>query len=145
MSALSLPILAAEDEETERFLLKIAFERTGLPNPLVTVGDGKEAVDYLAGHAPYTDRAIHPLPALLLLDLKMPRMNGFDVLAWLAARPEFRDLPVAVLSSSPDESDIARARQMGACAYFVKPHDLSDLVKIIQSLPDLWLKSTSAT
>jgi CheY-like chemotaxis protein len=134
-----LPVLVAEDEETDGFILRLGFERAGLPNPLLVVRDGQEALDYLIGNAPYADRSIHPLPALLLLDLKMPRMNGFEVLAWLATRPDFKDLPAVVLSSSSDDSDIQKARQMGARDYFVKPHSLSDLVKILQRLHTRWL------
>jgi len=77
---------------------------------------------------------LHPLPALLLLDLKMPRMDGFEVLAWLATRLDFKDLPVVVLSSSSDDSDIQKARQLGAREYFIKPHALSDLVTMLKSL-----------
>ena len=81
------PILSAEDELTDQLILQAAFKKTGLPNPLVFLQDGQEAVDYLAGRPPYADRGAHPLPGLLLLDLKMPRMDGFDVLTWLAGQP----------------------------------------------------------
>ena len=145
MSAPSRPILAAEDEENDRFILNLAFERAGLANPLVTVCDGQEAVDYLAGSARYADRSMHPLPALLVLDLKMPRMSGFDVLAWLSTRPELKYLPAVVLSSSSDDSDIQKARQLGAREYFVKPHTLADFVKILQTLHARWLPTTLAT
>jgi CheY-like chemotaxis protein len=133
------PVLAAEDEETDAFILRRAFEMASVPQTLVVVADGQEAVDYLGGNPPYADRVLHPLPGLLLLDLKMPRMNGFDVLAWLASRPDFKCLPTVVLSSSPDDADILRARQMGARDYFVKPNSLSDYVKIVQSLHARWL------
>jgi CheY-like chemotaxis protein len=134
MSTTSRPILAAEDEENDRFILKLAFDQAKLSHPLVTVRDGQECVDYLNGAAAYADRAMHPLPGLLLLDLKMPRMHGFEVLEWLATQPQFKDLPVFVLSSSSDDSDIQKARQLGAWDYFIKPHDLSDLVKILHRL-----------
>jgi len=100
----------------------------------VTVCDGKECVDYLSGAGAYADRARHPLPALLLLDLKMPRMHGFEVLKWLATRPEFKELPVFVLSSSSDDADIQKSLRLGAREYFVKPHVLDDLVKILHDL-----------
>lgn len=132
-------VLAAEDEETDAFILRLAFEKAGVANPLTIVRDGQEAVDYLAGAAPYDDRAVHPLPALLTLDLKMPRMNGFDVLGWLRTRPEFKNLPVFVISSSSDEADIERARQLGARDYFVKPHRLDDFAAIIRTLQTRWL------
>lgn len=138
MSAMMRPILAAEDEETDRFILNLAFERAKLPGPLMTVNDGGECVDYLSGVGSFADRALHPLPALLLLDLKMPRMHGFEVLQWLATRPELKDLPAVVLSSSPDESDIQKARQLGARDYFVKPQSLDELVKILQQVHERW-------
>jgi len=133
------PILAAEDEENDRFILNRAFEKARLPQPLVTVGDGRECVDYLRGVGSFADRVLHPLPALLLLDLKMPGMHGFEVLEWLATRPEFKDLPVVVLSSSSADSDIQRARQLGARDYFVKPHSVNELVEVLQRVHERWL------
>jgi CheY-like chemotaxis protein len=147
MSTTLLPILAAEDEENDRFILQLAVDRAKLPHALVTVRDGKECVDYLTGVGAFADRSLHPLPALLLLDLKMPRMNGFEVLAWLAARADLKNLPVFVLSSSSDDSDIQKARQLGAWDYFIKPHTLSDLVKILHTLQNrlrLAVPNTSA-
>ena len=128
------PILAAEDEETDQFILKLAFDHAKLPHPLMIVRDGQECVDYLGGVDVFADRAKYPLPALLLLDLKMPRMDGFEVLEWLATQAGFRQLPAVVLSSSSDELDIQKARKLGARDYFVKPHALSELLKILQSL-----------
>jgi CheY-like chemotaxis protein len=139
MSEMVRPILAAEDEESDRIILKVAFQRAQLPHPLVLVRDGQEAVDYLSGTGRYADRSAHPLPALLVLDLKMPRMNGFDVLGWLAKQPEFKQLPVVVLSSSGDELDIHKARQLGAREYFVKPHHLDELIKIAHQMQARWL------
>jgi CheY-like chemotaxis protein len=132
-------VLVAEDEETDVLILRLGFEKAGLPNPLIAVRDGQEALDYLDGNGPYADRSRHPLPALLLLDLKMPRLTGFDVLAWLATRPDFKHLPAVVLSSSSDDSDIQEALRLGARDYFVKPHSLAELVKIIRTLPARWL------
>ena len=137
------PVLLAEDEETDAFILRMAFENAGIVHPLVVLRDGQEAVDYLCGNAPYTDRSVHPLPALLLLDLKMPRMDGFGVLAWLASRQDFKDLPAVVFSSSANDQDISKARQMGARDYFVKPHSLSDYAKIVQMIHSRWLTIAS--
>lgn len=124
-------------------ILRMAYERAGVTNPLVVVRDGQEAVDYLSGAGDYSDRQRFPLPGLLLLDLKMPRMSGFDVLGWLAGRPEFKDLPAIVLSSSPDQSDIRRAKEAGALEYIVKPHSLRELVAILQTLHSRWLAELS--
>jgi CheY-like chemotaxis protein len=111
---------------------------------LVLVRDGQEAVDYLSGKGQYADRAAHPLPALVVLDLKMPRMNGFDVLGWLAEQPDFKEIPAVVLSSSADELDMKKARQLGAREYFVKPHSLDELIKIAHQMQARWL-SPAAT
>jgi CheY-like chemotaxis protein len=132
-------VLAAEDEESDRLILQHVFKRAGVTCPIILVRDGSEVVDYLSGHEPYADRAVHPLPRLLLLDLKMPRMSGFDVLAWLETRPEFHGIPAVVLSSSCDESDISTARDMGARDFLSKPHDLHDFIKIIEVLNSKWL------
>jgi CheY-like chemotaxis protein len=132
-------VLAAEDEETDRFILKRAFQKAGIHHSLLFVCDGEEAIDYLNGTEPYHDRARYPLPSLLLLDLKMPRRTGFEVLAWLAAAPEFKSLPVVVLSSSSHESDTQKARQLGAREYIVKPHDLSQFVEMVRDLCGRWL------
>jgi CheY-like chemotaxis protein len=132
-------ILAAEDEASERLILEAAFERAKLPCPLVIVRDGEEAVDYLSGKGRYADRSAHPLPALVVLDLKMPRMNGFDVLTWLTTQPDLKKLPVVVLSSSAHESDVEKSRQLGALEYFVKPHSLGGLIDIVHQMQSRWL------
>jgi CheY-like chemotaxis protein len=130
------PVLAAEDEETDAALLQLAFGRAGYAHTLVVVRDGQEAVEYLNGDGRYADRNLYPLPSLFLLDLKMPRMTGFDVLAWLKENPQFKDLPVVVLSSSSHESDIDRARQLGAWDYHIKPHGMTQFVQLIKQLTD---------
>jgi CheY-like chemotaxis protein len=142
MSPTLPPILAAEDEKSDALILKLAFERAKLPNPLVMVRDGQEAVDYLSGHGPYADRSAYPLPALVVIDLKMPRLSGFDVLTWLTTQPAFQQLPVVVLSSSADESDMKQARQLGARDYFVKPHSFDRLIDLAVQMQARWLTAT---
>jgi CheY-like chemotaxis protein len=127
-------VLAAEDEESDAVLLQLAFSRAGLSNLLVIVRDGQEVIEYLGKCLAFAGGGSDPLPSLLLLDLKMPRMTGFDVLAWLGDKPQFKDLPVVVLSSSSHESDIRRAREMGAWDYHIKPHGLHQFVQLIQQL-----------
>jgi CheY-like chemotaxis protein len=134
MNITAPPILAAEDEEADRLILELAFEEAKLPNRLIIVHNGKEVVDYLTGRPPYTDRAAYPLPALLLSDLKMPHMDGFDILEWLATRSEFKNLPVVIITSSSHEGDMEKARQLGARDFFVKPHTLSEYVCILHKL-----------
>jgi CheY-like chemotaxis protein len=132
-------ILVAEDHEDDIFFMRRAFNKARLSSILRIVRDGQEAVDYLAGRPPYTDRVLHPFPSLLLLDLNMPRMNGFDVLVWLRGRPTFSDLPVVVFSTSDLEEDIARARELGANEYCVKPLGVDGLVGFVKELHDRWL------
>ncbi len=137
------PILLAEDDDNDVFFVRRALQQAGLANPLIVARDGKEAVDYLEGAGPYNDRARHPLPGLLLLDLKMPLLNGFDVLTWLQTRPELGYLPVVVLSSSDHDLDMQKARQLGADDYRVKPSDFQNLVQIVQELHSRWLTAES--
>src|SRR6266480_2789801 len=102
-------ILLAEDREDDIVILRKAFAQTDFPGSLFVVRDGDEAIAYLEGATPYGNRAEYPLPALLLLDLKMPRKSGFEVLAWIREQPGLKRLPVVVLSSSNQNPDINRA------------------------------------
>ena len=138
-------ILVADDDQNDVFFLRRAFQKSGLVNSMVHVADGQEAIDYLSGEANYNDRKKFPLPALLLLDLKMPKVDGFDVLTWLKSRPDFNSLPVVVLSSSSREDDIQRARALGADDYRVKPADFDDLLAMAQELAARWLNGTSVS
>src|SRR2546426_1139606 len=93
-------ILLADDSEDDIVLIGHAFEQGGIANPLAVVRDGEEAIAYLKGEGPYGDRALYPLPVLMLLDLKMPRTDGFQVLRWMRLQPNFIALPVIVLTNS---------------------------------------------
>jgi CheY-like chemotaxis protein len=132
-------ILVAEDDENDVFFLRRALKRLGLPNELIVVEDGQQLVDYLSANGIYADRNAYPLPGLLLLDLKMPRKGGFEVLAWLNSRADLAELPVVILSSSAQESDIKKARELGADGYQVKPQNSEDLVEIVRQLHARWL------
>jgi CheY-like chemotaxis protein len=135
----NVPILLAEDDRNDVFLMRRAFERAAIPNPLFVVRNGQEALDYLAGTGPYAEREKFPLPGLMFLDLKMPWMDGFDVLAWLRRQRQFDNLPVVVLTSSRLQSDIDRSRRMGAYDYRVKPHEFEDLVALLNDVRKCWL------
>jgi CheY-like chemotaxis protein len=138
------PILLAEDDENDVFLLQLAFQKAAVSHPLIVARDGQEAVDYLKGESPYGDRARYPAPALLLLDLKMPRMDGFEVLAWLDQQPELKGVPVVVLTSSAFEFDVQKARQLGAADYRVKPPQFENLLQIVHELKGRWLAETNS-
>ena len=133
------PILMADDEESDALLVKLALEESGLPNPLTVVKDGREAVRYLDGQPPYANRVEFPLPGLLLLDLKMPRMDGFDVLSWIKSQPKLQGVPVVVFTSSWQEYDRAKASQLGAREYVVKPSGFHELVQVLRDLSGRWL------
>lgn len=134
------PVLLAEDNPNDVFLVRRAFEDTKALNPLQVVGNGQEAIQYLAGDGPYADRTAYPFPALFLLDLKMPVMDGLEVLRWLHQHPDIpRKLPVVVLSSTelPNETQIAYAMDIQAC--IVKPLGYPELREKIRILKEYWL------
>jgi CheY-like chemotaxis protein len=135
----SIPILYVEDEEADVILLQHVLTKAGIGNPLQTVKDGKAAKDYLAGDGPFADRKLHPLPGLVLLDLNLPYWSGFEVLEWIRQQSQLRQLPVVVFSSSSRPDDIARAYDLGANAYLVKPNALADLASLVLALRDFWL------
>lgn len=132
-------ILLVEDSPDDAFLIQRAFRKANLLNPLVTVDDGEKAVDYLSGAGLYADRAKFPLPVLVLLDLKLPRKGGHEVLAWLKAQPALRRLPVVVLTSSNETGDINKAYDLGANSYLVKPVGFDDLFEMVKTLQPYWL------
>ncbi len=135
--------MQVEDDENDVFFMQRALQKAGLPHDLFHVHDGQEAVDYLGGNEPYTDRSKYPFPDLLLLDLKMPKMNGFDVLSWLREHPELKTPPVVVLSSSNQEEDVQKALSLGASDFQTKPHDTQGLVQFVQELHDRWLNTAN--
>jgi CheY-like chemotaxis protein len=131
-------ILQVEDEETDMLLLKRTLKKTNLPNRLSWARDGLEAVEYLEGRGEFHDRSKHPLPGIIVLDLNMPRMNGFDLLGWLNQHPELRDIPRIVLTSSHLNEDVIKACGLGATSYMIKPHDSSGLERIVKIISDYW-------
>jgi CheY-like chemotaxis protein len=132
-------VLYAEDEETDVMILQHAFTKAGISNRLQTVRDGKEAMDYLAGKAPFNDRAQHPLPGLVLLDLKLPYLSGLEVLVWLRQQKHLRRVPVLIFSSSSRPDDIAKCYDAGANGYLVKPNSLPQTEALAVALRDYWL------
>src|SRR6266705_793377 len=124
-------VLAADDPN-DASLLRRAFTRAGVTAPLHFVRHGREAIDYLLGVPPFDNRAVYPLPTLVLLDLNMPRLSGLEVLAWLRREPSLVSLPVVILTSSWEVEDMRRANVLGATAYHVKPQDPDQLVSLVQ-------------
>ena len=132
-------ILYVEDEETDVFLIRLAFKRAGLLNPVNTAMDGAEAMDYLAGNGPFADRKQYPLPALVLLDLNLPKKSGFEVLEWARQQPELASLPIVIYTSSDRQTDWDQARQLGANDYLVKRSDVNKLAELGRELAQRWL------
>ncbi len=131
-------ILYAEDDSNDVFLLTRALRKLGFQNPIQHVRDGAVAISYLAGSNGFNDRAKYPLPSILLLDLKMPVKDGFEVLKWLRSQPTFKELPVVVLSSSDLWEDKGKAHELGATAYLTKSFDWTQVFTTIhQMLRDL--------
>jgi CheY-like chemotaxis protein len=133
-------ILVAEDDENDVLLLERTFQRAKVASRFVVVRDGQEAIDYLSGIGRFADRVTYPWPALMLLDLKMPMLDGFDVLTWWREHGTARELPIVVMSSSNQESDVKRAMALGAAAYQVKSGDLQHLLAFVSELQEKWLK-----
>ncbi|ARV62461.1 two-component system response regulator [Nostocales cyanobacterium HT-58-2] len=133
-------ILLVEDDPNDILLLQRAFRKAALTNAaLQVVTDGDTAVAYLNGEGEYSDRDHYPLPAVVLLDLKLPCRSGHEILAWLRQQPELKRLPVVVLTSSKQSSDINQAYELGANSYLVKPMGLSALVQVVETLNLYWI------
>lgn len=132
-------VLIADDNEYDTLLMRTVFERIGLALPLQFVRDGVEAIAYLRGEGVYGDRQQFPRPTVLLLDLNMPRKNGFEVLAWIREQPALTRPHVYVLSASSQPADIRRSYDLGAGAYLVKPGTLDELLHLAQTLVT-WLR-----
>ncbi len=138
-------VLYEEDEEDDAFLMQMGFERAGVKVPLKVVPDGRQAVEYLSGTGIYADRQQYPLPCLVLLDLNLPVMNGFEVLKWVRQHSAFRDLPVVIFSSSSHPRDRQRAQELGANDYLVKPVNMGELTELIHGLQQKWLPQEGAS
>ncbi|MFQ4142590.1 response regulator [Chlorogloeopsis sp. ULAP02] len=132
-------ILLVEDNPKDILLIQRAFRKAGITNPLQIVNDGDAAVLYLSGCEPYGDRIDYPLPALVLLDLKLPRRSGAEVLMWLRQQPILKRLPVVVLTTSREYADINRVYDLGVNAYIVKPVAFNNLVEIVNALNLHWI------
>ena len=135
----SATVLLAEDDPDDVWLTQIAFEKARLANPLQVVRDGEEAIAYLRGDGDYADRDRFPWPILLLLDLKMPKMSGFQVLEWLRDESGLEHLPVAIMTSSDHDPDMTRAYELGADSYLIKPPDAEALLALVQRLHAYWM------
>lgn len=139
MTMMPASVLLVEDDPNDVLLMERAVRKAAISIPLSIVRDGAEAVAYLSGSSKSVDRGSHPLPALLLLDLKLPKLSGFEVLKWLRSQPELRRIPVIVFTSSKEKHDIARAYELGANAYLIKPAAFNDLIELVKTIALFWM------
>jgi two-component system, response regulator len=132
-------ILLVEDNDDDIALTLRAFRKAGITNRIVIARDGVEAIDYLFGTGMHAWRDTKQLPAVVLLDLKLPRMDGYDVLRRIRENPQTRLLRIVVLTSSKEEQDILASYELGACSYIRKPVDFDEFVEAVSALGIYWL------
>ena len=137
-------VLVAEDRDDDLFMLRRSFQQLGFETPVQYVRDGDETIAYLAGDGKFANRVEYPLPDLLLLDLKMPRKNGFDVLEWIQGQPELDALRVVVLTTSDDIFEVNRAYKLGASSFLTKPFNFTEFRDIVQAVHNYWLNLNRA-
>jgi len=135
-----IPILLVEDNYNDVLLIQRAFRKAKIEPPMSIVSDGDEAIAYLARQGKYGDTEQYPVPLLILLDLKLPRRSGLEVLAWIRQQPELKRLIVIVLTSSQENSDLDLAYDLGTNSYLVKPVDFQDFVRLIELIDAYWFK-----
>ena len=133
-------ILLVEDDPADARLIQRAFTKAGIVDPIVRLTNGDDAVAYIDGQPPYDKRAIHPIPTLVILDIKLPRRTGLEVLKWLRSRSDgLRRLPVLMLTSSRHLVDVNRAYDYGANSYLTKPDTSEQLLTMAQAIRTYWL------
>lgn len=134
-------VLVAEDNPDDALLLRRALEKAGIAARVKIVADGEEMLLYLQGRGAYASRASSPLPSLIILDLKMPRKSGLEVLEWINENPDVAVVPTIVLSASNLEKDVRAAYNLGANTYFVKPTTFEELVDTMRMVENYWRKA----
>jgi len=139
MTAADATVLLVEDKSTDVLLIRRAFDKARLVNPIQVLGDGDAAVAYLSGEGPYANRATYPMPILLLLDLKLPRRSGLEVVEWMRAQPTLKRLPVVMLTSSREDRDVNKAYDRGVNSYLVKPVEFDGLIEMLKTVNLYWL------
>jgi CheY-like chemotaxis protein len=139
VNARAFPILLVEDSPDDALLIQRAFRKANLANPVQLVRDGEEAVAYLRGAEPYQDRTRFPIPVFMLLDLKLPRRSGLEVLAWVRQESAVKRLPVVVLTSSRESVDVNRAYDLGVNSYLTKPVGFEALLEMVKNVNLYWL------
>jgi len=127
-------VLLVEDSPTDVLFMRRAWKAAEVGRTLQVAKDGEEALAYLAGEGIYADRSTYPVPAYVLLDLKIPLLSGLEVLAWIRKNILLRELPVYILTSSEQPDDVRRAKELGISEYLVKPNSYSDLLALVRRI-----------
>jgi CheY-like chemotaxis protein len=136
-------VLYVEDEESDVVFMRVAFARQGMESALEVVGDGRAAIEYLSGAGKYADRGEYPLPSVVLLDLNLPQVPGFEVLKWMRNHPDFAWTPAVVFSSSTREDDRVKALELGANEFLAKPSSGMKFGEVVETLKERWLEVRS--
>ncbi len=134
------PVLMAEDDEDDRMMAEKAFRENRIANPLVTVSNGADLLDYLRQKGKFADSSKSPRPGLILLDLNMPKMDGREALKVIKGDEKLMRIPVVIITTSKAEEDILKSYNTGANSYITKPITFDGLVKVIKTLKDYWLE-----
>ena len=132
-------VLLVEDNANDVELTRLAFAKARLANPLQVARDGEEAIAYLGGEGDFADRNSHPFPILMLVDLNLPRINGFEILEWMRQQPFRDDALIAILTTSDSGPDVRRAYELGADSYLIKPPTPEAMLALVQRLKAYWL------
>jgi CheY-like chemotaxis protein len=133
-------IMLIEDETADALLIRRAFEKAGVENPIQTLDHGDKALAYLEGIGEYQNRAKYPLPIFIMLDLKLPGMMGLQLLKWIRSRKDLRLIPIVVLTVSEDDVDVKSAYEAGANSYLLKPGERDEVFRVIAQVQEYWLQ-----
>jgi len=135
------PVLLVEDDVSDFRLIQRAFAKIKPSIPMLRLTHGDEAVAYLAGDAPYENRSLHPIPCVLLLDIKLPRRSGFEVLEWIRMQDSaLKRIPTIMLTSSSHQVDVNKAYELGVNSYLVKPSNNSELEQLVSAFRTYWME-----
>jgi CheY-like chemotaxis protein len=134
-------VLLVEDSKRDAEAIEVLLRSVGVSNQVIAVHDGAQAIAYLNGDDPYSDRQKFPFPSVLLLDLRMPEIDGFDVLEWIKSQPQLNQFLIVVLSAYDGIREVTHAYSLGAKSFLVKPCNRDDMKNLLKSFPEYWIQS----